>query len=97
MLDITWSITAGLTAQCFSIAGLGLDIFGVVLLFWYSPEKHPDPQWNAGFRVANELREPWRRGQSRRRKVAGLSLFLIVTGFALQLVGEAVTAGWLTL
>ena len=97
MLDITWSITAGLTAQCFSIAGLGLDIFGVVLLFWYSPEKHPDPQWNAGFRVADERREQWRTGQSRRRKVAGLSLFLIVTGFALQLVGEAVTAGWLTL
>ena len=75
-------------SEIVTMSGLGFDIVGVVLLFYYSPEKFADPQWNAFFAVEKRRREEWRRLQSRRRKIAGFAVILIVLGFTIQLLGE---------
>ena len=84
-------------AEATTVVGLFLDIVGVVLLYFFAPEKIPDPQTKAGFRIKAEVRKSWEKSQAKRRKAAGFSVFLIVLGFALQLLGEAVAAGWLDL
>ena len=40
-----------------SIVGSAVDIFGVVLLFYHSLEKFPDPQWAGFFAVEGESKE----------------------------------------
>ena len=57
--------------EIMSIVGLALDIFGVVLLFYHSPEKFPDPQWSAFFAVEGEskkFRDRWKELQPKRRR-----------------------------
>ena len=71
--------------------GLVLDIVGVMLLFQFAPEKHPDPQTRAFFALEGEdavKREKWKRLQPVRVRMSKLSLVLIVTGFVLQLIAE---------
>ena len=66
--------------------GLALDIGGIILLFWVAPEKTPDPQSTAGFAIDREIREHWRKQQIVRRRLARVSLAVIVLGFLLQAV-----------
>ena len=75
----------------FTVSGLSLDIIGVILLFMFSPEKFPDPQWSAFFAVegeAKKARKEWIKKQPLRRKLSALALIIIATGFSLQLLGE---------
>ena len=61
------------------IAGLTLDLIGVTLLFFFSPEQFPDPQWNFFFKVEDESakkRERWKRLQPIRRRRARCGFFL---------------------
>ena len=75
-----------LTADGVTFVGLVLDILGVVLLFRFAPEKFPDPQFQASFAVAKDVRARWRRAQRRRRRAALAGVSLLVTGFSLQAV-----------
>ena len=72
-----------------SIAGLILDAIGIVLLFWNAPEKFPDPQTRAFFKIEDGSRDEWERKQVFRRRIAGISVGMIVVGFVFQ--GIAVT------
>ena len=69
-----------------TVAGLTLDIIGIIILFWVAPEKTPDPQSTAGFAIKREIRERWRKQQIVRRWLARVSLGVIVVGFSLQAV-----------
>ena len=40
-----------------TILGLILDAVGVVMVFYFTPERYPDPQWSAFFAVEGERRE----------------------------------------
>ena len=72
-------------ADVFSAVGLTLDIVGIVSLFWFAPEKYPDPQSTAFFALEDkDLRPRWRRNQSRRVIVVRISVAAIVVGFILQ-------------
>ena len=87
-------------AENLAILGLVFDIAGVVLLFCYSPEKFPDPQWDAFFAVEGESkkrRERWKDLQPRRERITRVSVILIILGFVLQLLGEVVAASWFNL
>ena len=44
-------------AEATTVAGLFLDIVGVVLLYFFAPEKIPDPQTKACFRIKAEVRK----------------------------------------
>lgn len=73
------------------IAGLILDLIGVTLLFCFSPEQFPDPQWNTSFAVEGESaiqRERWKRLQPIRRRLARCGFFSLALGFLLQLTAE---------
>lgn len=74
------------TADGLTFIGLMLDILGVALLFCFAPEKFPDPQFQASFRVDQDLRERWRQDQRWRRRAALAGVSLLVTGFSLQAV-----------
>ena len=80
-----------------TIIGLVCDIVGVACLFCFAPEKFADPQTRAFFKVEEKLREQWLKRQAIRRRMAILSLVLVVVGFSLQLLGEVVATGWLDL
>ena len=54
--------------------GLGLDIVGVLLLFWFAPAKDPDPQWGIAFKIEGDAREQWRVRQVRKAQVARVGL-----------------------
>lgn len=64
-----------------TVLGLLLDAIGVVMVFWFAPERHPDPQWSAFFAV--ERLQPIRK----RRVSQGVALILL--GFLLQIADEA--------
>ena len=72
------------TADWLTVAGLILDIAGVALLFRFAPEKFPDPQFQASFRVDQNKRERWRQDQRRRQRLALAGVSLLVIGFSLQ-------------
>lgn len=82
-------------AEILTIVGLFFDIVGVFLLFCFAPEKDPNPQIRAGFRIADRIRNEWLKHQSRRHVVAWFSVILIVFGFGMQLAGEVIAAGGL--
>ena len=70
-----------------TVIGLTLDAVGIVLLFWYAPEKYPDPQYGSTFALEGEdkiKRERWKADQPKRKKLANWSIGIIVAGFALQ-------------
>ena len=48
----------------FTAVGLLLDAVGVVFLFWYAPEKIPDPQSAVSFAIEGAARIRWRRSGS---------------------------------
>ena len=80
-------------AEYITITGLAFDIVGVLLLFLHSPEKYPDPQWSAFFKVEGEAarrREEWLKKRPARHRIAKLAVVLVIVGFTLQLVGEVV-------
>ena len=66
--------------------GLLLDAVGVVFLFWYAPEKVPDPQSTMSFAIEGDPRTRWRKDQRKRKVVAQISVGAIVLGFALQFI-----------
>ena len=68
----------------FTIAGLFLDAIGIVLLFYFAPEKFPNPQSTAFFKLEDGSDEKWKDQQPTREKIALLSLGMIVLGFGLQ-------------
>lgn len=81
-------------AKIATVFGLILDIVGVLLLFCFSPEKFPDPQWSAFFAVEGESRkrrDAWVEQQPRRRRTAFAGVALIVLGFVFQILGELVS------
>ena len=45
----------------FTAIGLLLDAVGVVFLFWYAPEKIPDPQSTVSFAIEGDARIRWRK------------------------------------
>ena len=67
--------------------GLLLDAVGVVFLFWYAPEKVPDPQSTTFFASEGDERARWKKDQRTRKVVANISVGGIVLGFILQFVG----------
>lgn len=69
-----------------TVVGLTLDAVGIVLLFWYSPEKYPDPQSTASFAIEDGSRDEWRKKQPKRKSIARFSVTIIVIGFALQAI-----------
>ena len=72
-------------ADILSAVGLMLDIIGIVSLFWFAPEKYPDPQSLAFFALEDSEERPrWERNQRRRRVISGVSIVVIVAGFVLQ-------------
>ena len=74
------------------LVGLVLDLLGVGLLFFFSPEQFPDPQWSAFFKVegdAAKRREHWLKWQPRRRRIARGGFISLALGFTLQLFAEA--------
>ena len=74
------------TPDILTVTGLTLDEIGIVLLFVYAPEKFPDPQSTASFSIEDGSRDNWRKEQPRRHRIARLSVFTIVVGFALQAI-----------
>ena len=66
--------------------GLLLDIVGIVVLFSCAPEKDPDPQSRAGFKIEDELRRRWEIDQRSRRWWARVSIAMIILGFGLQII-----------
>ena len=73
-------------ADLLSAIGLILDAVGIILLFWFAPEKYPDPQSTAFFAIEDDSRERWRNNQRRRTFISRGSVIMIVTGFGLQLI-----------
>lgn len=86
-----------MASETITIIGLVCDIVGVVCLFCFAPEKFADPQTRAFFKVEEKLSEQWLKRQAIRRRMAILSLVLIILGFSLQILGEVVATGWLDL
>ena len=75
--------------DCFTIAGLVSDIFGIILIFVFAPEKVSHPQHGAGFAVQRRYVEEWERGNKLRTRWTRAGLLLIVVGFATQALGNA--------
>ena len=75
-------------ATILTVFGLSLDIGGVLLLFIFDPNKHPDPQTKAFFKIEDDSRVRWLKAQARRIRYSRFALVLIVIGFSLQLIGE---------
>ena len=73
-----------ISGDILTAAGLLLDAVGVVFLFWYAPEKVPDPQSTVSFAIEGDARTRWREDQRKRKVVAKISVGAIVLGFALQ-------------
>lgn len=48
-------------ADSITVIGLGLDILGIPLLFWFAPVEFPDPQSTAFFAVEGDSRDRWRK------------------------------------
>ena len=74
-----------------TILGLILDAVGVVMVFYLTPERYPDPQWSAFFAVEGEskkARERWLKQQPKRRRIVIVGVALIVIGFVFQALGE---------
>lgn len=74
------------TPDILIVSGLIMDAVGIVLLFCFAPEKFPDPQTKAFFKIEDESRDEWGRGQSKRNRIAKFSVFIIVLGFMLQCI-----------
>lgn len=72
----------------FAVIGLSLDIIGVIVLFIFAPEKHPDPQTKAFFKIEDDTRDRWRKAQTRRIRISRFAFVLIIAGFSLQLLDE---------
>ena len=67
------------------VVGLVLDIVGIIGLFFFAPEKHPDPQAGAFFALQDKtIRPRWRDSQRLRARMARLCLGTIAVGFFLQ-------------
>ena len=66
--------------------GLLLDAGGVFLLFWKAPEKVPDPQTKAFFKIADDARTRWVEDQQKRAGMAKISVGAIILGFILQFI-----------
>ena len=62
----------------FTAIGLLLDAVGVVFLFWYAPEKVPDPQSTVSFAIEGDARIRWRKDQQKRKVAANISVGAIV-------------------
>ena len=78
----------------FTTIGLALDAIGVILLFFFAPERFADPQWSAFFKVEGESakrREHWKKMQPVRQIISRLAVAMIVMGFLLQMWGEIET------
>ena len=74
-----------------TILGLILDAVGVIMVFYFTPERYPDPQWSASFAVEGEskkARERWLKQQPKRRRIVIVGVALIVIGFVFQAFGE---------
>lgn len=77
-----------MTASVLVSIGLALDIAGVVLLFVYGL---PHPSVLAGVLDWTSTKEGRKKTDKRVRVLSRLGLALLVTGFALQLVGNLVS------
>lgn len=75
-----------LPADALIVVGLILDAVGIYLLFWHAPEKYPDPQSTAFFKLEDDSRERWLEKQATRRKISGFSVGIIILGFFLQCI-----------
>ena len=72
----------------FAVIGLSLDIIGVFILFIFAPEKYPDPQTKAFFKIEDGTRDRWSKAQARRIRISRFAFILIIAGFSLQLLDE---------
>ena len=73
-------------AEVLTALGLILDILGISLLFLFAPEKFPDPQFGTFFQIEDDSRIKWENNQKRNKKIAIISVFLIIIGFVFQLL-----------
>ena len=73
-------------AEVLTALGLIFDILGISLLFLFAPEKFPDPQSTVFFKIEGTARIKWENNQKRNKKIAIISVFLIIIGFVLQLL-----------
>ena len=81
------SLQLTMPADLITAIGLALDIIGILFLFWFAPEKIPDPQSTVGFAIEPpEIRENWRKNQRLRRWIVRLSVVVIVVGFIFQAI-----------
>ena len=69
-----------------TVFGLVLDALGIVLLFFYAPEKFPHPQTKAMFAIPSEVRISFEKAQKRRKRFSGAALAMIFVGFVLQII-----------
>ncbi len=74
-----------MTAAALNVTGLALDIASVVVLFWWAPEKFPDPQATAFFAIEDDSRDRWRAAQIVRKRLACRAR-PARAGFGLQMV-----------
>lgn len=79
-------MTLAIPADLLTAIGLIMDAVGIILLFWFAPEKYPDPQSTVSFAIEGDSRERWKQNQRRRTFVSRGSVIIIVVGFGLQLV-----------
>lgn len=70
--------------EAITVLGLGLEIVGIVLLFFVAPEKYPDPQYGVTFAIQSNKRKVWQQTQTKRQLLAGVSILSIILGFVLQ-------------
>ena len=74
-----------------TILGLVIDAVGVVMVFYFAPERYPDPQWSAFFALegkGKEARKQWLKKQPKRGRIVVAGVALIVIGFGFQALGE---------
>ena len=50
-----------------TVVGITLDAVGIVLLFWYAPEKYPDHQTLEFFAIEDDSGDEWRKKQQKRK------------------------------
>ena len=79
-------------SQCFSIAGLGLDLIGALLIGYevFNRFRGEVVQRKAGIEYVDvdipEITEDYKRWEARKHKVMAIGLAMLASGFILQIV-----------
>ena len=88
-----------ISSQWFSIAGLGLDLIGALLIGYevFNRFQGEVVQRKLGIKYIDvdipELTEDYKRWEIHKHKVMAIGLAMLVSGFSLQIVGVYLTIG----